>query len=383
MVEAAEVDTGPDMRRTNNEIQLIADTILLDRFAAISSGLQPGKIQKSASFDIKSGAVMINNAVQELIKDNDGSVIQTIGAAIFNGSLFMKWPLLGIFNFAAKTFFNVDILDLIKKMWTMIKPQLMSKGAVTDQDLKNARDRILAQMPRQEIDEDVEVEDESESDDYFYPLRTASITKLTIKTARHNYDPGILSMLMRIFSGIGHFQRAKIIAQIAFYFIKVVALGAGLMYGAKSLREYLFGKKDNQLPPSQTTPSISGSETPETPAPANTVNTRQFLIRSPESHQFKTHKNDSTSDWSVPLVNGQVDDTLKSWMVYVYPKLQGKEYLADKSNSFHAMVRELSGEVDKTGNGYVSWVPKKFHSIPQIVDQFAQEVASIAASETK
>lgn len=375
------------MRRTNGELQLIADTIVLDRLVVISSGLQPGKIQKLASFDVKSGAAIINDAVQELIQDNEGSVIQTLGAAIFNGSLFMKWPLLGIFNFASKAFFNVDILDLIKKMWKMIEPHLKSNGTVTNQQLQGARDRILSQMPKQQIDEDVETEDDSESDDYFYPLRTASFTQLSVKTAAHRYDPGTLDTVMRIFSGIGHFQRAKLIAQLVFYFVKVVLLGAGLMYGAKKIREYLFDKKPKQLAPTSqpTTPGSETPETPETPEEHTPIesNAKQFLVRSPQSYQFKTHKNDSTSDWSVPLVNGQVDDTLKSWMVYMYPKLQGKEHLADMSNSFHSVVGELSGEVDKTREGYITWVPKKFHSIPQIVDQFAQEVASMAASKTK
>ena len=363
------------------ELQYISDTMLIDKIVRISYGLSLANMEKRAgivdSINLQSGAAAIKDAASKLVDEHGGSDLGAFGEVLFTGWLFKNWPFFAIFNGVARIF-HLDLLSMVKKIWNAVKHHAET-GDLTHQHINDAAKQVAASESSTEAPED----ELNESDDMFYPLRTASISNLIIKNAYNgrgdtNSIGGMWRMLKAMFSGVGSIQRINIFARLAGWLVTSASIGFGILALSGAARRKLFGEEPKQLP-QQTSTNVGGyvGTTTEEKLPSSYTSTpaNDLLTRNPQSYQFQQHKNNETSLWEVPLVNQNIEDTLKSWLVYTYPKLKGKEYLVNQSNEFHKTVGEIKAELGGATPGTHMFVPGKFHSIPQIVDQFAADVA--------
>lgn len=364
---------------TKGEIQYIADSMLVDKIARISYGLSLTNIEKRAGItdmvNLQSGAAAIKDGFKQLSDQHGGSDLATFGNMLFTGTLFKKWPFFALFNLAAG-WFGLDIISMVKKIWNMVSHHAET-GELTHQHINDAAKQVAAEQAPSS-------DESNESDDMFYPLRTASLSSLMIKNAYGRYHgdtesiSGIWKMLKTMFNSVGSIQRIRIFSQLAAWLVSSAAIGFGLLSLSEAARKKLFGDKTKQLPPpspTQTQTGVGDYVGPTSSVERQQVPASDLLTRNPQSYQLQQHKNDDKTLWEVPLVNQSIEDTLKSWLVFTYPKLRGKEYLADQSNEFHKTVGEMKSELGGGSPGTRIFVPGKFHSIPQIVDQFAPDVA--------
>ena len=84
--------------------------------------------------------------------------------------------------------------------------------------------------------------------------------------------------------------------------------------------------------------------------------------------------------WIVPLVNGNVEDTVLAWAVDVYPQLQGKESKLESMPGFDYTVNILAQHFDSNNPKYLV-IPEGYHSRKEIVDLFSKDAEQLVLGE--
>src|SRR3990167_9469323 len=118
---------------TRGEIELIADTLLIQKIVMMDYG-----IHKSAGMadDMKGmlgeGASVISDGVKTMVDTSStSSAVDSIGNMIATGALFKLWWPLAIINTVASTVFGVNVITIAKKIWSAISVKIESGEPVS------------------------------------------------------------------------------------------------------------------------------------------------------------------------------------------------------------------------------------------------------------
>lgn len=362
---------------TNGNIQYLADTLLLEKLFRIEEGItkQAGLVDafKNAANSIK------EQVAARVEKDGLGVTLVNYIAPAVLGRI---WPPLGIIATLAGLW-GVNIGEIMNGMMGSLKDKISSGKLLTMSEINDAGKSAAGGMDGAD---DFVTE---ANDDFLCHLRqietNGKLTSLVREAQQYRSWSGAFKaapnlrgsggVLGRIFGNIGRGKGKWLLIGIVIWFVKTVLLGAGVVEGTEAAAK-ATGVKDKveELKTNINSNTKTNEEHGDT-IPATYVAPAVSLPNS-IPHNFKPsgqgqqyHLNDGQSIWIIPLLNGDVADTLISWALSVFPEVQGREDEIRALKPFNNMVSIMSNGISSQSPNYLT-VPKGLTSRKQIVEKF-------------
>jgi hypothetical protein len=296
--------------------------------------------------DFPGVASSIMSGVKNLISPDDDSpmgLLKGLGGVIASGALFKLHPILGIAYTAAKAL-GVDVIGVAKSVIeTLIDKVRAGKSLVMD---------------------DIQVSASTYSsiiklgwpDSYRKPgLSSIKVPFLPTKGS---------SMIEKVFGNLFELGKRKqlglLLVGIIIWTIKTSLLGLGLV-GIGAASKFVGDKVINTLKPSNEQSTEESED-----KPTRLVEQKPQFSSSGKGEKY--FKNDAAHIWVVPLINNDVEQTLKAWTNEIYPEIDNVEILP----SFHSTVRLLLRNNNNKEQNSIA-IPQGFNTRKQIVDLFAKD----------
>lgn len=345
----------------SGDIELIADTLLIQKMVTIEYGIQKSagiadtlKGMLGDGLSTISGAV--KNSLSGLVDTTDGkSVAESVGNIIATGGLFKLWAPLGLLNVAASSIFGINVITIAEQIWDYLKDKIFNGEQVTSGDVSEATKSVIGEI----------IASGAYYGDPFVIIRLAEQQGKLFRLLKSGGNAGMFSSL---FSSLNPTQSKSIIGGFVGWAIKAALLGAGLLAAGGFVTNLLgINKKTNEekLHPSSTVPAGGAYE--DKPSISTGLE---------ETGSGQNQHNQSGSKWIVPIPNGSIHDMLLQWAAYVYRDFQNKDEwpIIASTQSFNKIVNEL--EQSQESNSDQLTVPPQYHSIKQVVDLFASEAVT-------
>lgn len=370
---------------THGHIKYVSDTLLIDDLYLIHQTIQ--KQAGEAAGVLNSLSSYITSWAKENIDTSStGGFASSLLSLITPGVLFKINPILGIIWTGAKAF-GFDPMSVVNPVVDYVSSKFSKGESVSADEVETVGKSAISASagplsakasmlePLYEVQKNGQI---------------VSLTKEALWPEVKSFfgaDPGgktpvipwlgdkKLGIFGRIFGNL--FQmKAKgkarwLLGGLIVWVLKTALLGAGLLAGAGAISKALGKGKDDDKPSNE-----SKNDSPESSKATNSGSTfskKPTLKLKPSGRGEDYHKNDgTTSTWIVPIVGGDVQNTLLLWTLDIYPQLKGRENLIKNSRSFNKTVNEL--KTSYKGSSRSMEMPKKFHSRKQVVDQFIYDL---------
>lgn len=317
-----------------DDLQYLADSIFINRISSQGISKRAGLFESFGFGDI--GSKIIQEA-KSLTSNSDSreSALSTVKEFIITGALFKIHPLLGIANAVAKTFLDIDLIDIAKKVFSSLTSGSLSLAAL------NNVGKLISK---------------SGSSDLLKEFRV---------NAKDNPITDIASYFANLAKGRpGKFR--TLIFGIVIWAIKSTLIGAGLLVGGKLIKNFISGK-------SKDAPAEKPEEKVIEEVKPDIKDAPSKLISSGQGTQ--TFKNDKDNLWMVPIVSGNLISTLLSWTKDIYPELEGYTDEIRHNSNFNIILAKLSENYHEGTPELI--MPIGFHSRKEVVDKFAPQVANL------
>jgi hypothetical protein len=345
-----------------HDLQFIADTLLIEKLATIEAGIRK---EAGLSDIIKGSLDFIVSEVKERVQ-KEGLAGALLTYFTMNAARAW-WP--GAIVIMIADSFGFSPGAFLKKMYDALKGPIESGEQVSMEEVNSIGKRI--------VEEEAGPLEREAADDLLYEIRQIEKNGQLVR-----YAIGGPSSLFRLFDKLkGKGSRRAIsrgkwtMGGLLLYFIKAVLIGAGMITGSKAITHALTKdkteepgggyaatpqeKKETESKPKYTVPPLSW--VPPVVTHSLTASGRG---------QTYFNNNGVSTIWQVPL-RGPLANTIIYWAGYVYPELEKARPLIAAEPAFNIMVSNLNKYVD----GNFLLVPPNFHSIKDIVDHFAGQVA--------
>lgn len=343
---------------TRGEIELIADTLLIQKIVMIDYG-----IQKSAGYAeelrgmLGEGLSAVRDGVKGTVDTSTiGSAVESVGNMLATGALFKLWWPLGIINAVASTVFGVNVITIAKKIWSMLKGPLETNGQVAPSDVTDATMAVTSELTAS-----------ASMEDPFMILRQADEQGKLFHLIKSGASR---SGLFGWMSGLNRRVGRSLIGGFIGWAIKAALLGAGLLAVSGAAASLLGFKKKKEVPVATDHPAAPVGATyqaePEQDSSPNELT---------PTGQGQGKHNQGDAKWLVPT-NGSIPNMLLNWAAYVYQEFQdqSKWSLISSTPSFNKTVNTLR-QAEEFGSNQLT-MPKGYESVKQVVDQFAGEASA-------
>lgn len=349
------------------DIELIADTILIEKVIAIDYGFQKSAgVADTLKGALGSGMSAIMNGVRGEVDTTDTkTTIASISNIVATGALFKLWWPLGVINAVATSFFGINAITIAQKIWNIIKGALMSGKAVSPADVSEATKSVTAEMTSTGArhSDPFEIIRQAEREGKLFRL---------VKSAGPAKSGGLFEWL----KNLNPFTGKSLIGGFIGWALKAALLGAGLLAVSGTAANLLGVNKKPDYEPSQPSGAAMVQEPEATAAaPAGL---------SPTGNGQGTHNQSPTTKWVVPAPGGSVSQMLLQWAAYVYHDFtdQSVWHAISSTPSFNKVVEELK-RAQEPGSDQLT-IPAQYKSVKQVVDQFAAEAkAKLKESNVK
>lgn len=331
----------------SGEIQYIADTILIEKIAKLEDVLTKEAQMGDVVGQIFSG---VGSAVSSFVKANvdsssPGALAKSVLGLLAPGMLFRVHPLLSFVYYIAKEY-GYDITGIIKSVTDKISDKIKSGEQIDPSEINQAAITATASI----------------NTDLLYELRKLEKTGSFIKMAQRSRPLGGkffgqkgAPILHNLFGFLPKKSGQSLLAGIVAWFIKTILLSAGLLTiggaantGAKKLVE-------------------KGSDIIKTPDPLLVSNTGQEAVSEENISKLQSH---DSYIWYVPILGGNVKNTILEWAKEFYPDLSGYEDIILKTPSFNNIVNEMS----RFAKGPYLVLPSTFKSREDIAKRFVPDI---------
>ena len=328
-------------------------------------------IVKQASIFDHFGLTAFKSSLGKYLKDNirPDRPITSFFSVLAPAMLFRINPVIGVLYTVMERITGLNFQTITDKLVSAVKPTLDSGEKISKSQLDDFSRSALASAAG--------------------PItKTESpFEQLIIKRGKergkfldHSWFGGgkKLPMLQRVF-GKSLFRRGRmgrmrwLFGAIFVWMLRNAFLAAGLVAGVGGIIS-LVGLKDKKKEPKKLLEKKpSGREG----GGALVFETKKVdeLLR-PSGRGTKHFDNDEEMEWIIPLKNRNVDETLVGWLEWVYPRLEKHQddWSLFDINSFNNTASKLEKE---QLSGYDELkMPTGFHSIKQVVDEFAPDVVN-------
>ncbi len=363
---------------SNGNLQYIADTLLLEKILRIEEGMtkQAGLVDT-----FRSVAEGIKKQVADRVeRDGVGTTLVNYLAPAVLGRI---WAPFGILASVA-SFYGVNIGQIINSMMSSLKGKIEAGQTLTMNEINEAGKQASG------VSEDP-FSYSVVANDFFHDIRIVESEGKLIRLVKeaqswgttNNATPmfgGKGSILAKIFGNLGRLKGKWFLIGIVVWFVKTVLLGAGLVEGTEAIAKGVGLKEktdniDSTNSEENNTQIINDTKGKDTET-ANYIKPVAINLPTAISHNFKPsgqgqqyHINDGQSIWVVPLINGNVEDTLLSWTTYIYPEVAGFENELKNTQPFNKMVSVLSNGINPQSPNYLT-VPKGLNTRKAIVDKY-------------
>lgn len=303
-------------------------------------------------------ASTIKDTVKNQLVDEDSpsGYLNALGNIILTGALFRVHPVLA-FTYGIAEGLGVDVKGILSSIWNMVKAAVSSGAAISE----NVFDNIAKSACRKE-----------------------ALTKIAkVKIAQSPNIPLIpdrnKSLIQRLFGNLligGRRNRASWLAKgIIIWALKNALLGAGILTATGLATGLVKKVTDSDEPETKSIDKELNKEvqTEDPSGSAYVPQGRQSRLR-PSGAGTKVFKNDMNNMWIIPLINGNVSDTLLAWTEEIYPQLSGYDDIIERSPSFQRILSLLNSNKSSADPNSLL-VPPGFTSRKQVVDLFAHDVA--------
>lgn len=354
-----------------HELKFLADIILVEGLYRDIRGIE----KQAGMLDELGLSSILSHVVNEIKRNID---VQNPGMSLLKflvpGILFRLNPVLGGLSILASQV-GFDIETVFNAIKSGIQPKLESGQKISPEELN----QIGIQAVRSEAGPLI-----SEANDELFYLRKMSEKErkalISLAQARPNipFLPSGHSTGSRLFGNLFSAMRYKggiskikwLLGGLIVWTFKVALLGAGLL-GIGGIASGLLGlskdKPEDKKPTDKEISPISPTEQVKYSPDIEVVE----LDSTGRGEQY--FENSENRVWMVPLINGNVVETLLAWVEDIYPQLIEYEGLIVKSPSFTAVVNLFN----KNKKSYEEiMVPSEFHSRKQVVDSFVKDVVS-------
>ena len=374
----------------NAELQYISDTILLDKFITVSSGLLITK-EAGATDTIKnyifSIADDIKNEIKKDVQDrvkNEGLFGAFVSYLSYGWTILKGHWLLGALLQVLESF-GFSPGTIINSVIESFRPDLEA-GRIPSLD--KANQVVKANLPVEGNEGfPTEADKPQPADDMLYVLRNADENNNLVRILRQGEfrrEAGIGDRVRGWLLGVGPRRSNMLGGGLIAWVIKTILLalsGAAIVGIKHEIGEKITG------PSAPSGASFPGT-TEETPAkPKEEI--PQLSGPAPIAHDMKStgwgetyHSNTGNTIWVVPLIKNNVKISLFVWSYLIYPDLREKEPIVWNTPAFNIIASNLEQFRDKDSPKFLI-VPRGIHTIKEIVDRFVGHVAQRLKTEPK
>ena len=366
------------------DLEFLEETLMIEGLARLEMGI----VKEAGLFDdlgLSGVADSIKGFVADHLKGSDevkGGYVTSVLGVMLPSILLRVHPLLGIVYLVASQF-GYDLDAAVTKIFGAVKPKLDAGEEVTSKD--------VSEIGKNALGLSAEASWVSEMDRL---IKEAEISKSAGPLFRNE---GMLSNLpstpwlagkggivQRIFGNLFSLpNKGKIVwllGGFAIWIVKTILMGAGLLGIAGGVSSLLGHKKPEKKNDDANHHDDHGEEKQVSPvsSPTKSPSSSPLSIDPKDLPDHLKSKSPSGNRkmWIVPLVgNGTVGDTLRIWMLDLYPEIENSlktNKLLSTSPAFQKTVRLLDLPENKGKKTLV--IPSQFTSRKQIVDLFFPEI---------
>ncbi len=394
------------MKKKSDELQYLADSLIIENLLAKEFKTANNKltiIKQAGVFDILGGvASSIKDQVKSQINpDEPGGIIGGVFNLLAPSALFRLNPVIGIL-YLIGTSFGINITTIFTKIMNILKPKLEKGISLTIDEVNSIGKNVVSS----EVGS-IEAKSSYYSSDMLIHLRelesgqiktsqdiSSMFSSLTgLQTANKQTLPNKIpwlsgsagaSPIQKIFGDLFASRstgKAKwLLGGFVIWIIKTVLVSAGLLTITGIISKSLTHKNNDSKPldnDSKENATNSILENKYTPI-ANSSN-KNLIINHNSLHASgrgeQIFPNDDKHLWIVPLVNGDIAETLIAWTIDIYPELNGNENKIVNIPSFRKTVQLLQNNHHSSAPNSLA-VPKPFNNRKQVVDLFINDLDS-------
>lgn len=288
------------------------------------------------------GGTILNEGKKLFANKSGSEIAETLMDFVASGILWRISPILSILNSVAKEVFDFNLTDIAKSIVSSLYSDLTS-GSVSPSKINEAA-----------------------------KISTGSLNSLLaydiIKEARGSYN---WENLKRGLRNVPRYKGKGLFGAIIGWLLRNLLIGGGVTMAA-GIGSSLLGvnkehKKTEESQPNESEPTNESHQeehVEEKPKP----NVR--LKPSGRGEQY--FANDDRNIWIIPVINGNLTDTLTLWAIDIYPELKNMEEEIKSSPDFNKAINILKKDW-KLGATKLE-VPKGYNSRKEIVDIFAGSI---------
>jgi len=366
------------------DLEFLEETLMIEGLARLEMGI----VKEAGLFDdlgLSGVADSIKGFVADHLKGSDevkGGYVTSVLGVMLPSILLRVHPLLGIVYLVASQF-GYDLDAAVTKIFGAVKPKLDAGEEVTSKDVSEIGKNALGLSA-----------EASWVSEMGRLIKEAEISKSAGPLFRNE---GMLSNLpsipwlagkggivQRIFGNLFSLpNKGKIVwllGGFAIWIVKTILMGAGLLGIAGGVSSLLGHKKPEKKNDDANHHDDHGEEkqVPPVSSPTKSPSSSPLSIDPKDLPDHLKSKSPSGNRkmWIVPLVgNGTVGDTLRIWMLDLYPEIENSlktNKLLSTSPAFQKTVRLLDLPENKGKKTLV--IPPQFTSRKQIVDLFFPEI---------
>lgn len=374
------------------DLEFLEETLMIEGLARLEMGI----VKEAGLFDdlgLSGVADSIKGFVADHLKGSDevkGGYVTSVLGVMLPSILLRVHPLLGIVYLVASQF-GYDLDAAVTKIFGAVKPKLDAGEEVTSKDVseigKNAlglsAEASWVSEMNQLIKEARGYGNESAFSDSFKSLLGGAGSR-TSTLPSTPWLAGKGGIVQRIFGNLFSLpNKGKIVwllGGFAIWIVKTILMGAGLLGIAGGVSSLLGHKKPEKKNDDANHHDDHGEEkqVPPVSSPTKSPSSSPLSIDPKDLPDHLKSKSPSGNRkmWIVPLVgNGTVGDTLRIWMLDLYPEIENSlktNKLLSTSPAFQKTVRLLDLPENKGKKTLV--IPPQFTSRKQIVDLFFPEI---------
>ena len=356
----------------NEKLQYLYETNLIENLAAREFGL----VKRGGLFEeLNLGGVAdgIKSFVKEHVsEDAPGGYVGSVLSLMAPTILFRANPFIGIIYLVASQF-GFDIAGIISKISNAIKPKLESGQSITASE--------ISEIGKSAIAEEGGVEATAAPKDMFEPIKKyaqrysgyrgfGSGGSSLPETPNLFGGPGgliqkIFGQLFSLPGGRGKSKALWLIGGFVIWIIKTVLLGAGLIAGAEAISKYVGHKPETAHEQIQEKPTENQIQ--QSPISEEKQNAVQELNLQPKG---------SGDMWVLPVVNGNIDDTILAWCKEFAPdKFVSNSDVMDKikNSPNYIKIKSILSNRKNFSSKYLV-MPEQFTSRKQISDLIMKDI---------
>ena len=355
----------------NEKLQYLYETNLIENLAAREFGL----VKRGGLFEeLNLGGVAdgIKGFVKEHVSaDAPGGYVGSVLSLMAPTILFRANPFVGIIYLVASQF-GFDIAGIISKITNAIKPKLESGQPVSASEISEIGKSAIAQESGVEVT--------AAPKDMFEPIKKYAQRYSGYRGFRSgrsslpetpNLFGGSGGLIQKIFGqlfslpgGRGKSKALWLIGGFVIWIVKTVLLGAGLLAGAEAISKHL-GHKPETIVHEQTQEKQTEQLTPVVSEEKNEA-----------VHELNLQPRGSGDMWVLPVVNGNIEDTIIAWCKEFSPdKFVSNSDIMDKikNSPNYIKIKSILSNPKNFSSKYLV-MPEQFTSRKQVSDLIMKDI---------